>query len=220
MHGGVLDNVVIMLTEKNGDDSCSNATCIKGKSNNSQSRVCSCYFLGVWSHCTLNPTQQICACIGSRIDLYILGLLVRKHILLKVLILKKTIFFAKTAISVASWEGLLAVTHNVKGVTFIHDSINEAAYSLLKPVQRAPYHLKLGQILHKNLCPRLFQKCLFTVAAQLVRGNELTVDAEGNWIATASIFLSAEGKSMAVYAYPEARFSLQRAFICCAKTIG
>ena len=138
--------------------------------------------------------------------MYILGLLIREtHAITDGPDIDDNVTLAKTAISVSSREGLLSVTPNGKGVTFTHDSVYEAAYSLLEPKEQGPYHLKLGQILHKNVCSNLMQKYLFTIAAQLARGNEFIADEEDR-IATASIFLSAGEKSMLASALPEAYF--------------
>ena len=138
--------------------------------------------------------------------MYILGLLIREtHAITDGPDIDDNVTLAKTAISVSSREGLLSVTSNGKGVTFTHDSVYEAAYSLLEPKEQGPYHLKLGQILHKNVCSNLMQKYLFTIAAQLARGNEFIADEEDR-IATACIFLSAGEKSMLASALPEAYF--------------
>mmetsp|Transcript_12829 Transcript_12829/g.27849 ORF Transcript_12829/g.27849 Transcript_12829/m.27849 type:complete len:527 (-) Transcript_12829:317-1897(-) len=151
-------------------------------------------------------TQQalkICSCMGSKIDLYILGLLVRETHFVENSYTEDNETTAKTAISMAVQEGLLVVTQNGKGVTFTHDSINEAAYSTIK--ERAPYHLKLGKALHKNVCPNLLNKYLFTIAAQLARGIELLTDDDDR-IAMAHIFLRAGEKSMSASAFSEANF--------------
>ncbi|KAL7541321.1 hypothetical protein ACHAXR_010809 [Thalassiosira sp. AJA248-18] len=148
---------------------------------------------------------KICSCIGSRIDLYVLGVLLRETPFVEGSDAEDNVSFAKAAISFASQEGLLAVTPNGKAVAFTHDSVNEAAYSLLEPDRQASYHLKLGQTLHKNICPNLFRKYLFTIAAQLARGNKLITEEEDR-ISTVGIFRSAGEKSMSVSAFPEAHF--------------
>eukprot|EP00581_Thalassiosira_minuscula_P032876 CAMPEP_0183766824 /NCGR_PEP_ID=MMETSP0739-20130205/11806_1 /TAXON_ID=385413 /ORGANISM="Thalassiosira miniscula, Strain CCMP1093" /LENGTH=633 /DNA_ID=CAMNT_0026005661 /DNA_START=1 /DNA_END=1899 /DNA_ORIENTATION=+ len=112
---------------------------------------------------------------------------------------------ARTAISISSQEGMLSVTRNGKGVTFTHDSVNEAAYSLLEPEEQASHHLKLGKILHSTFCSTVMQKYLYTIASQLSHGIELITDEEDR-IATTRIFLSAGEKSMEASAFPEAHF--------------
>ncbi|KAL7547914.1 hypothetical protein ACHAWF_011188 [Thalassiosira exigua] len=162
-----------------------------------------------------NLTQQalmVCSCIGSSVDIYILGLVLRS-------IGESTDYesfgadetksnendaIAERAISIASQEGLLAVGENGR-LAFTHDSVGEAAYSLLEPGLESLYHLKLGQLLKDNICPNLFEKYLFTIAGQLSRGYELIEDEEGR-IATANIFLSAGEKSMRNGGTAEAHF--------------
>lgn len=152
--------------------------------------------------------EQICSCIGSKVDLYVLGVLIREMNFAEAEgtdIEDDDVLLAETAISIASQEGLLAITKNDKVVVFTHDSVNEAAYFLLDPEQQAQYHLKLGQALHRRVCPNLYHKYLFTIAAQLARGIEL-ITKDDDRITTVSIFLHAGEKSLAASAFPEAHF--------------
>jgi len=149
--------------------------------------------------------QQICSCIGSKIDLYVLGLLLRETHFVEGSGTVENEALAKKAIFMASQEGLLAVNQDGMGVTFTHDSVNEAAYSLLEPGRQATFHYELGKILQKNVCQTLLRKYLFTIAAQLARGNGIITDEEDR-ISTAFIFLNAGEKSMAASAFPEAHF--------------
>ena len=105
----------------------------------------------------------------------------------------------------ASQEGILAFTQNGKGVIFTHDSVNEAAYCLLEQNERALYHLELGKKMHANVCINLMQKYIFTIAAQIARGNDLVTD-DNDRITMANIFYTAGEKSMTTGAFPEARF--------------
>jgi len=156
-------------------------------------------------------TLMICSCIGSKVDLDILSLLVR------------TVYptdsdddaaLARKAISECIIEGLLVETEGDKGVAFIHDSVQSAAYSLLPGDKRAAFHLKLGQLLQTNLSADSFQKHLFQVTSQLARGYELI--PEDDRIATAKIFLRAGDDSQLVAAFPEAHFFYARgiAMLC------
>ena len=146
---------------------------------------------------------KICACIGSRIDFYILGLCVRE--MESCDREDSEIIIAKSAISEACNEGLLVVTKNEEGVVFTHDSVREAAYTLLEPEERAGFHLRLGQILHKHIWSHLYQDYLFTISAQLARGLSLITDEEDR-ISTAHIFQKTGEKSLAANAFAEAHF--------------
>lgn len=150
-------------------------------------------------------SQQICSCIGAKIDLYVLDLLLLDIHFVEGSETEDNITLAKASISRIVEEGLLAITTDEKGVTFIHDSVNEAAYFLLESEEQASYHVKLRQALHKHVCPTLRQKYLLTVATQLARGNELIIEEEDR-IVTASIFLNAGEKSRSACAFSEAHF--------------
>mmetsp|Transcript_36638 Transcript_36638/g.77303 ORF Transcript_36638/g.77303 Transcript_36638/m.77303 type:complete len:1032 (-) Transcript_36638:196-3291(-) len=177
IHDEILDDVVIMLSQK-------------------MKRLPS----------LTQEALKICASIGSKTDLFILGLLIRHmHAVADGSDPEDNESLARTAISVSSQEGLLSVTRNGKGVTFTHDSVNEAAYSLLEPEEQASHHLKLGKILHSTVCSTVMQKYLYTIASQLSHGIELITDEEDR-IATTRIFLSAGEKSMEASAFPEAHF--------------
>ena len=117
---------------------------------------------------------------------------------------------AKRAISMATQEGFLVQERDGLEVTFIHDSFQSAAYSLLdKEKQASCYHLKLGRILLRHLQPNLFQKYLFTIADQLARGYEFIREPKER-ITAARIFLQAGDKYKAASAFPEAHFFFAR----------
>lgn len=104
----------------------------------------------------------------------------------------------KGAISIAVQEGLLAVSQDF--ISFTHDSVNEAAYDLIEPDQRAQYHLKLGLRLYQRVRTDMdvLDAYIFTVAAQIARGitDELVADQDDR-CTMALIFLTAGEKSMA-----------------------
>ncbi|KAL7549174.1 hypothetical protein ACHAWF_012443 [Thalassiosira exigua] len=159
-------------------------------------------------------TQQalkICACIGSTVDADILGLLIRETLTVEGSESQDNEALAKMAIAPASQEGLLAEIEGGRGLTFPHDSVNEAAHLLLDPALEANFHLTLGLILQKNVCPNLFRKYLFTIAAQLSRGIKLIVTKEDR-VAAADVFLNAGEKSKAASAFPEAHFFFKKGY--------
>lgn len=148
-------------------------------------------------YCKHHTTQQICSCIGSKTDLYILGILIREtHCVAEFDNHNESL--AKKVVSVAAHEGLVTLSQNE--ISFIHDSFAEAAYSLLEPEGRASFHLKLGKLLMQHVSKDLFQKYLFTIAAQLARGMSSLQDKDR--ILTARIFLNAGEKSNSVSAFP------------------
>jgi len=93
----------------------------------------------------------ICACIGSKIDLHILGLLLRE-IFLPQCDVDDNEILAEREIECAIQEGLLVKSPDRTGVTFVHDSIQSAAYSLLDIDNQSSFHLQLGPTAFLHNC--------------------------------------------------------------------
>ena len=73
---------------------------------------------------------------------------------------------------------------------FLHDRVQEAAYSLIPQEQRAPMHLRIGRILAENTPAERLEETIFDIVNQLNRGSQLITStserehvAELNWIA-------------------------------------
>lgn len=152
--------------------------------------------------------HQICACIGSKIDLHILGLLLREIFLTQCDIDDNEIL-AEREIQCAIQEGLLVKSPDRTGVIFVHDSIQSAAYSLLDTDNQSSFHLQLGRLLETKLSPCIYQQHFFTIANQLARGYKLITEREER-IDAMQIFLMAGEKSRAASAFPEAQFFFAR----------
>eukprot|EP00804_Cyclotella_cryptica_P005610 CCRYP_000001-RE/>CCRYP_000001-RE protein AED:0.07 eAED:0.07 QI:0/0.85/0.75/1/0.85/0.5/8/3201/589 len=158
-------------------------------------------------------TLLICACIGSKIDYEVLGVLVAELCLdSELLEITETeiISLGRNAILPAIHDGLLSESQDGASVSFIHDSVQSAAYSLLPIEEQAPFHLKLGQILHSRL--NLYTSpshILFTVANQLARGYGLV--EENDRIEVARIFLRAGDESKSACAFRGAHYFYAKA---------
>jgi serine/threonine protein kinase len=87
---------------------------------------------------------------------------------------------------------------------FLHDRIQEAAYSLIPKEQRANIHLALGRVLLANLTVDQLAAQLFDVANQFNRGAALLVDRDEK-ARVATIHLSVGRKAKASAAYASAR---------------
>eukprot|EP00579_Thalassiosira_antarctica_P001271 CAMPEP_0201865614 /NCGR_PEP_ID=MMETSP0902-20130614/441_1 /ASSEMBLY_ACC=CAM_ASM_000551 /TAXON_ID=420261 /ORGANISM="Thalassiosira antarctica, Strain CCMP982" /LENGTH=874 /DNA_ID=CAMNT_0048390405 /DNA_START=134 /DNA_END=2756 /DNA_ORIENTATION=- len=149
-------------------------------------------------------TQQvlkICSYIGSKTDIHILGMLIRETHCAEEFDNDENETLAKNVISVAAHEGLVTLSQDE--ISFTHDSFAEAAYSLLEPEERGPFHLKLGKLLIQHVSKDLFQEHLFTIAVQLARGNPKSLQNEDR-ISTVRIFLNAGVKSYSASAFPVA----------------
>ena len=70
------------------------------------------------------------------------------------------------------WEAvrLELITRQEGGYAFIHDRIQEAAYSLIPEHSRAETHLKIGRLLWAHLSPDRREEAVFEIANQLNRG--------------------------------------------------
>lgn len=160
------------------------------------------------SHCFTNPLQ-LCACIGTRVGHDVLNVLVRVGISRDQSYNNQDIeALAKKATSVATQEGLMVQSNDVKGVDFVefvHDSAHSAAYSLIRPEERASCHLQLGQALLKYLGSKTH---LLLVATQLARGYKLIPEEER--IAAAKIFLRAGYDFQTATAFLDAHFFYAR----------
>ena len=62
--------------------------------------------------------------------------------------------------------------------TFLHDRIQQAAYSLIPDEHRADVHLRIGRVLLASMTADQLAEHLFDVANQLNRGAALLIDHE------------------------------------------
>lgn len=62
--------------------------------------------------------------------------------------------------------------------TFLHDRVQEAAYSRIPEDARAGAHLRIGRILSSSLTPEAIAERIFEVVSQLNRGSELVESQE------------------------------------------
>src|SRR5713101_5854243 len=88
--------------------------------------------------------------------------------------------------------------------TFLHDRIQQAAYSLIPDEQRADVHLRIGRVLLASMSADQLAEQLFDVANQFNRGAALLIDREEK-VHVATIDLSAGQKAKASTAYASAR---------------
>lgn len=158
------------------------------------------------------PTRQICACVGSRIDYEVLGFLVREVCPNNELLdfAETDIVLGRKAILPAISDGLLTESRDGASVSFIHDSVQSAAYSLLPTEEQASFHLKLGQALNSKLnLSTSPSHIMFTVANQLARAYELVQEDER--IQVARIFVRAGDESKSAGAFRGAHYFYAKA---------
>jgi PAS domain S-box-containing protein len=110
------------------------------------------------------------------------------------------------AMHTALWEAVRAglVFRLESAYAFLHDRIQQAAYSLIPDAHQADMHLRIGRAL---LASMTADELLFDVANQLNRGAALLVDRDEK-IRVAAINLRAARKAKASAAYASARVYL------------
>jgi predicted ATPase len=105
----------------------------------------------------------------------------------------------------ALWEAVRAdlVVHQDSAYKFLHDRIQQAAYSLIPDEQRADVHLRIGRALLASMTADGLAEHLFDVANQLNRGAALLVE-QNEKVQAAAINLRAGRKAKASSAFASA----------------
>ena len=108
-------------------------------------------------------------------------------------------------IDAAFWEGLHAglIFRLESAYKFLHDRIQEAAYSLIPEAHRADVHLRIGRVLLAGMTADELVEHLYDVANQFNRGAALLVDQDEK-ARVATIDLRAGRKAKASTAYAPA----------------
>jgi PAS domain S-box-containing protein len=104
------------------------------------------------------------------------------------------------------WEAIRAglIFHQDGAYTFMHDRIQQAAYSLIPEERRAATHLRIGRALLAGMAADDLAQHLFDVANQLNRGMALVADRDEK-ARVATIDLRAGRKAKASAAHASAR---------------
>jgi len=109
------------------------------------------------------------------------------------------------AVNTALWEAVLAglVVREDNAYKFLHDRIQQAAYTLIPEEQRAEVHLRIGRVLLASMTEDQLSEHLFEVANQFSRGAVCLVDQDEK-VRVAAINLRAGRKAKASTAYASA----------------
>jgi PAS domain S-box-containing protein len=86
---------------------------------------------------------------------------------------------------------------------FVHDQVQEAAYSLIPETSRAPAHLRIGRLLAAQVLPEQRTEAIFDIVNQLNRGAAL-IDSQNERDQLAEFNLIAGKRAMASTAYASA----------------
>jgi PAS domain S-box-containing protein len=105
------------------------------------------------------------ACLGNTADAATLGLILER---------------SADTVHALLWEAERAglVYRQESSYTFLHDRVQEAAYSLIPAVSRAGTHLSIGRLLASGLPSEVIAERIFEVVSQLNRGSGLVESQE------------------------------------------
>jgi PAS domain S-box-containing protein len=83
---------------------------------------------------------------------------------------------------------------------FIHDRVQEAAYSLIPESLRAESHLRIGRLLAAHTPPERREEAIFDIVNQLNRGSHLIGSAEEReWVAELNLIAGRRAKASTAY---------------------
>jgi predicted ATPase len=114
------------------------------------------------------------------------------------------------------WEAVRAglVLRLDDAYKFLHDRIQQAAYSLIPDEHRAEVHLHIGRMLLASMTADEFVEHLFDVASQFNRGAALLIDRDEKvHVATIDLSAGRKAKASAAYAPASAYFSAGMALL-------
>jgi predicted ATPase/signal transduction histidine kinase/CheY-like chemotaxis protein len=141
------------------------------------------------------------ACLGNVVEIATLALVLRE---------------TEDAMDAALWEAVHAglVFRNTSTYKFLHDRIQQAAYSLIPEEQRAEVHLRIGRVLVASMAEDELAEHLFDVANQLNRGTARLVERdEKTQVATINLRAGRKAKASAAYASACAYFAAGMALL-------
>ena len=135
------------------------------------------------------------ACLGAAADAATLGL-----------VLEQSEEAVHGALGEAVRSGL--AFREKETYTFLHDRVQEAAYSLIPQDLRAGTHLHLGRRLASGLAPEAITGRIFEIVNQLNRGSSLCESQEEReWIAELNLLAGERAKAATAFAPALAYFS-------------
>ncbi len=101
------------------------------------------------------------------------------------------------------WEAVRAglVFRSDTSYRFLHDRVQEAAYSLIPQELRAQAHVRIGRLLAEHAPPGQRDEAIFEIVNQLNRGLFLVTSAEEReWVAGLDLIAAQRAKASAAYA--------------------
>jgi GAF domain-containing protein len=115
------------------------------------------------------------------------------------------------------WEAVRAglIFRSENSYRFLHDRVQEAAYSLTPPERRARTHLHIGRILAERIPHERLEETIFDIVNQLNRGSVLiTAVGERERAAGLNLIASKRAKSSTAYASALKYLHAGRSLLC------
>jgi PAS domain S-box-containing protein len=106
-------------------------------------------------------------------------------------------------IHTALWEAARAglILRLDSSYAFIHDRVQEAAYSLIPEDERAAAHLRIGRVLASRVSPEELEESIFEIVNQLDRGAKLIqLQEERDRVAELNLIAAKRAKTSTAYA--------------------
>lgn len=136
---------------------------------------------------TFQELIMIAACIGNRFDLKTLTFVVDKD--------EDEV---QSVLDLMMGEGLL--THNYEYYSFVHDRVQQAAYSLIPEKTKANLHLQIGRKLLEHIPQEKQEDHLFDIVNQMNWGLEIIENPEEReLLAKLNLFAGRKAKANAAY---------------------
>ena len=101
------------------------------------------------------------------------------------------------------WEAVRTrlIVRAEESYRFVHDRVQEAAYSLVPEQARAAAHLRIGRLLAASVQPAESEEKIFEIVNQFNRGSELLASAEEReWVAELNLIAGRRAKLSTAYA--------------------
>jgi PAS domain S-box-containing protein len=114
------------------------------------------------------------------------------------------------------WEAVLAglVFRSEGSYRFLHDRVQEAAYSLIPQQLRAEAHLRIGRLLATHTHPDKLEEGVFEIVNQLNRGSDLITSAgDRERLAELNLVAARRAKSSTAYASALRHLTVARGFL-------
>jgi PAS domain S-box-containing protein len=106
------------------------------------------------------------------------------------------------------------VLHSESAYRFLHDRVQEAAYSLIPETARAEAHIRIGRLLAAGIPRTQIEEKIFDIVNQLNRGSHLiTSDQEREWVAELNLIAGRRAKISTAYTSALSYLAVGRALL-------